>query len=327
MQLDGGIGKHVAATSLLKYLKSLYDKVYTFSSHPYIFQGISDRSFGMATACGYEDYFMNADAVYYPTPYRNNDFRMKKTSLQKAFFESINFSYDNSIPELIFRHDEIEIAKRIKKELGNFIIVQFSGGWLPNEQADKPMLMAKNYSLEKAENFVKLFRAKYKNINILNFSFLEESNIKGTIQLRLSTMQWFAVLKYAALSFIGIDSSLQHAGNAVNKNGLVLWGATDPKTFGYEYHKNITGKCHYNNQHCQRPYFVPSSDFDSLNMIHQCDRKSCINIDEREILESISQILGDSNIYKDEKTIDISKIISTQTAWRPKNKQNCNCKG
>ena len=51
----------------------------------------------------------------------------------------------------------------------------------------------------------------------------------------------FMILAKYCLSFICIDSSLQHmcSNKNFNKKGLVLWGTSQPSMFGYETNINI----------------------------------------------------------------------------------------
>ena len=43
-------------------------------------------------------------------------------------------------------------------------------------------------------------------------------------------------------TFIAIDSFLPHLAHLIGKKGIVLWGQSDPKHFGYEENMNLTKK-------------------------------------------------------------------------------------
>jgi hypothetical protein len=64
-------------------------------------------------------------------------------------------------------------------------------------------------------------------------------NYENTLKMNFElTLQYFILSKFC-LTFISIDSALQHfaSNERLNKKGIVLWGETLPKHFGYK--KNI----------------------------------------------------------------------------------------
>ncbi len=284
LQGEGGIGKQIASTALVLELKKRYEKVYVFSPYPDLFWGIADRSFTFEVPYGYQDYFDNADDVFYPSPYRDNEFRKHNINLCKAYFRCCGFEYNGEMPKLILKSAEIELAKKIKKDIGTFVLVQFHGGvspYNPNQPQSQPKII-KNFPMELAEKLTAKIKEKYK-CQVVNFHLPNENGVKGTLEINLPYRQWFALMQEAE-TFIGIDSTLQHAAAAIGKQGVVLWGGTDPKMYGYEMHKNISGDCE--TIHCTRPYFVPSSDIVE-NTVFECPSKKCMNIDVEKIMNEI----------------------------------------
>jgi hypothetical protein len=305
LQTEGGIGKMIACTALVKKLKKIYEKVFVFTGYPDIFWGLADRSFLTQIDYGYEDYFKNADDVFFPSPYRDWEFRDARINLCHSYFKNCGLEYNNDGPELILKQREIDLAKKIKKEIGTFIIVQLHGGKSPYNagQPTQPNKIAKDYPVELAEKLVDEIKKKY-NIQVVNMHLPGEYPLKGTLEIKLPTRQWYALLNEAE-TFIAIDSNLQHAGAALRKKGIVLWGATNPKMFGYKIHDNIIGEC--KDIHCTRPYFVPSSDIKE-NQIFECPDKKCMKISTNEIIKKLPAI---KNIQS--PTIQLNQHI-------------CNCK-
>lgn len=284
LQGQGGIGKQIASTSLITELKKNYEKIYVFSSYPDIFWGLVDRSFAFEVPYGYQDYYEKADDIFFPSPYRNSNFRKQKINLCESYYQCLNLEYKDQQPQIILKSAEIELAKKIKKDIGTFIIVQFHGGVSPyNSNQPKPQpKIIKNYPNELAEKLVEEIKKKY-DIQIVNMHLPGENGIKGTLEINLPYRQWFALLMEAE-TFIGIDSTLQHAAAGLGKKGIVLWGGTHPKMYGYEIHTNISGECE--NIHCTRPYFVPSSDIVE-NQIYECPSKKCMNIPVEKIMQEL----------------------------------------
>jgi hypothetical protein len=285
LQLEGGIGKMIAATCLITELKKRYKKVFVFSAYPDIFWGICDRSFAANNVpYAYEDYYQKADDVFFPSPYRDHDFRAHRISLCEAFYKCCGFKYNGELPQLNLKKTEIELAKKIKKDIGSFVIIQFHGGKSPYtaNQQNKKNIIVKDYPVDLAEKLVNEIKKKHK-VQVVNMHLQNEYPIKGALDIHLPVRRWFALLNEAD-DYICIDSNLQHAGAALKRPGIVLWGGTDPNMFGYKLHKNIAGDC--KNIHCTRPYFVPSSDIVE-SQIFECPDKKCMEIQPEEIIKHI----------------------------------------
>lgn len=302
LQGEGGIGKQIASTCLIPELKKKYEQIYVFSSYPDIFWGLADRSFAFEVPYGYQDYYQKADDIFFPSPYRNSDFRKQRISLCESYYKCLNFEYKGQQPKIILKSAEIDLAKKIKKDIGTFIIVQFHGSVSPYNQPNQPSpqhRIIKDYPKELAEELVQEIKKKY-DIQVVNMHLPNENPIEGTLEIKLNYRQWFALLTQAE-TFVGIDSTLQHAGAALGKKGIILWGGTHPKMYGYNMHTNIMGECE--TIHCTRPYFVPSSDIVE-NQIYECPTKKCMNI-------SIDKILKELKITNKivKSTIDLNQHI------------------
>ena len=103
----------------------------------------------------------------------------------------------------------------------------------------------KDYPRHLAQELVNKIKDKYPDIAILNYSLPNEAsyNLKNCVQIEAPFLFYVALLQYCK-TFIAIDSSLQHfAANRHNdKQGVILWGATDPKCLGYKKNINITNR-------------------------------------------------------------------------------------
>ena len=315
LKIEGGIGKNVAGTCVIKELKKKYKKIVIFASYPQVFENLVDRTLPLEFPFGYEDFYSKADDIFFLEPYRINDFWKQRISLMEAFCRTCEIEYTDKIhSELFFNQQEIALANSIKNDVGNYIVVQFCGGIPPNPSEIPKKFMAKDYPIELAEEFVKKFKAKYPNIAILNFNYSHEYRIKDTVIINAPTKSWFKIMGNA-LSSVMIDSSGQHASFAQNKKIVSLWMATNPKTFGYNYHTNLEGDCDLNNPRCQRPYFGNLSSDITTAGIWECPTKLCSKtIYPDKIIDNISEILGEPKLYKDVTSkIDLSKVVYQKT--------------
>ena len=309
IQMEGGLGKQIALSSLIPYFVDKYEQIIVVSSHPIVFEHNPNvyRALSFTTPHAYEDYFKDADDIVYPCGYRDSDFRKRRIHLIEAACNSINIPYQPEImkPQMYLTESEKEIVKEFKEKLGSYIIVQAHGG--RGVQGGSPAnVMAKDYNIMRMEAVVDGLSKLYPTVNVINYAFSNETTIRGTINLDFSIPIWLGLLQESEV-FISIDSSLQHMSAINNKKGIVLWGATDPKCFGWEHNINLKGSCSFNDLHCTRPYFVPSLDLKSDGNVWECSTKECMRIDPNRILDEIRTF--DINIKKIPSE-DIKKYVS-----------------
>lgn len=155
------------------------------------------------------------------------------------------------------------IAEQIKSEIAkkgfnDFVIVQFSGGqsplvqvpvvdgkqdWskVPYDYQNEPL--KRHYPIEKATEFLSLFHKEHPKTAVIAYQLPNEPTPAGDFIFKL-TVPYLAYYELAkdALGVIAIDSSLQHLVAGITK-AVVIWGHSEPKSFGYSYNKNIVQDC------------------------------------------------------------------------------------
>jgi hypothetical protein len=118
-------------------------------------------------------------------------------------------------------------------KISPFIIVQFSGGELNQPNYSNIM---RDY--KRGQELIDKIKQLNPNINIIVFGH-DNMDYQNVLKINFElTEQYFVLAKYC-VTFISIDSALQHfaSNQNINKKGIVLWGETSPINFGYE--KNI----------------------------------------------------------------------------------------
>jgi hypothetical protein len=108
---------------------------------------------------------------------------------------------------------------------------------------------------------------------VLQLSLPTERELDGTFKIILRNQNnqpvvtpirlWFAILAQCDY-FLGIDSFGQHAWAALSRlpgrddkqkhKSVVLWGATNPNSFSYQIHKDLTVSAKCETPHCMRPF-------------------------------------------------------------------------
>jgi len=283
--IEGGLGKHIMFTALLKLLEEKHgERVGIVCAYPDIFKNHP------SVACAWDiseldkskNFKMLTDNLIYSEPYKGNFYLTDRIHLLKHWCDELGVPYSPELmPHVEVPYDVEMEAKITAKQLGDFIIVQFTGGQPPlmyekNMQYNlNEMIVQRNYPYPLAKNLVQKIREKYPTLNIVDFSLPNEyPQLQGTIRQYNHYMKYIALIQHAK-TFIGIDSSLAHMAAAKNKPGIVLWGGTSFYKFGWKLHKNITN---YNN-------ITPFNPNDP----------SYIAIDYLKIIEELDKFMADSN--------------------------------
>ncbi len=198
-------------------------------------------------------FFNNYWNVFYNEPYRSN-FLKGDCHIIDYWRQMYDLPDNNDRRPNFFINErrEKELEKDIMK-LGKFILVQFTGG---------QSVKIENYDLENAgrnynqgQEVVNLLREALPGVNIIVFGHNNEqepllntmafNNFGGNPKF-VDKIDFMILAKYC-VSFISIDSALQHmcANKSFNKKGVVLWGTSKPEMFGYENNTNITSEYPY----------------------------------------------------------------------------------
>lgn len=296
--VEGGLGRHVFFTALIPELakdkKIMVMSSYTdvFENNPYVY-----RSLNRGTPYVWEDVVTDEKYnIKYSDPYFDDAFIKRKSHVIESWARQLGIEYTKNMkPELYFHKALKDDVKKFKQDIGPFIIVQFSSGQSPfnmnPNQQFKWTGFQRNYPIEEATWLIKMIKEEYPGITIINYSLPNEGyGIEGTTFYNLPSLFYAALLEEAE-TFIGINSSLTHYGGALNKKGIVLWGGTSHRQWGYEIHTNLYGECSYNTLCCSRPYLRDLGDFNAAGNRWNCQEPTCMNIEAVEVFDSFNSIL------------------------------------
>ena len=300
INIDGGIGRVITALpALLKYHQNHLNEEWYISimGWDYIPLGIpqlQERSFNPDTKGVWENYFMRADEIVSPEPYRLPNFYKGKISLAEAFDEIINETEEHddlNYETLNLSHSEIRKGQETiyrayetqKKE--KTIVINPYGSTAQicplGVYDDSLRSLPENMFIQICE----LLAEDY-NIIYMGYSYLlpEDNKVVYVPQPDLHIRDWMGVIAQVDY-FVGCDTVGQHIARATGTKGCVIMGGTDAVNMSYpDYFRVIQRK---------KPVYSPMriSSFQS-NLAERLN-KECIEYTESEILDIYEKIKED----------------------------------
>jgi hypothetical protein len=241
--VEGGVGKCTAFTALIPELRKKSEvQIYT----PYIdcFAGNPDVKLALEQTLPIQDpRIMQSDNIYYCEPYKSN-FQFGKQHIIESYCEHHGVKYSPSMkPKLYTEQHKDSVDKWLKdKEIGKYILIQFSGGQpragfnFSNQYTN--INPNRNYQPFLAQQVINYLKEEYKDTTIIDCTLPNEPGYLNTIKCDLHWAQIHELLKNAK-GFVSIDSCLQHFSASVEKAGVVIWGSTRWTQFGYSHNKNL----------------------------------------------------------------------------------------
>jgi len=285
--LEGGLGKHVAATAVAKAIKNNHPdrKLVVVCAYPEIFLNLNfvDRVYRIGNApYFYQDYIEGKDSLIFKhEPYFSTDHILKKSSLIESWCKVYNLEYRGELPELVFNLRQKQYGVNKWSRERPIMVIQTNGGPLTDQPY--PYSWTRDIPYLTAQDLVYHFSNDY---HIIQIARNEANRLQGVefINEPMSNMELFSLLLMSQKEIL-IDSALQHASAALGKKSTVLWVATSPKVFGYEMHNNIQANL-------PQDVKLPDSylfDYNFNGTIHECPLLDDNIFDINEIIASVNQ--------------------------------------
>jgi hypothetical protein len=262
--LQGGIGKHIAATAVARAIKNNHPdrKLIVICAYPDIFINLSfvDRVLTLGnTSYFYQEYIQDKDSIiFHHEPYYTTNHIHKRKKLIENWCEMHNLKFNGELPELKFNKLQFDISKTVWSRKKPLMVLHTNGGMMTTDA--KPYAWTRDMPTDLAQELVDHYKKDYHILQItkVNSPKLKDAeHIYATPQQSLSLMEVFSIFLHSKKRIL-IDSSMQHATAAMKRKSTVLWNGTSPKVFGYDLHDNICTDIPYN-------FKLPSSylfDFD-----------------------------------------------------------------
>ena len=240
--IEGGLGKNIAATSLISFIKQKYEdrKLILVVSYPEIFLNFPEvtRVYQVGnTPYFYQDYVKNKDTlVFRHEGYFQNGHINKEQHLIESWCQLLDLEYTNQKPVLLLNLVQQRMAQLWQREKP-VMLIQTNGGPISDERVyswtrDIPPLVA-----------AEIVRHFLKDYHIIQICRNEKEAIPGVeaIYQPLSNFELITALAVSEKRVL-IDSSLQHAAAGLDLPSTVLWIGTSYKVFGYDTHNNIQAR-------------------------------------------------------------------------------------
>ena len=250
--LQGGIGKHVAATAVARVIKNNHPdrKLIVVCAYPDIFINLPfvDRVFTLGnTSYFYQEFVQDKDSIlFHHEPYYTTNHIHKRKKLIENWCDMYGLKYSGEQPELKFNKLQYDISKSFWGRKKPIMFLHTNGGMMTNDA--KPYAWTRDMPVDVAQELVDHYKKDYHiyQVTKLNSPKLQGAeHIFATQQQSLSLMELFSILLHSKKRIL-IDSCLQHAAAAMKRKSTVLWNGTSPKVFGYDLHENICTDIPYN---------------------------------------------------------------------------------
>lgn len=266
--IEGGLGKNIAATSILPSIKTKYPnrKVIIVASYPEIFLNnpyvYRVYRIGM-TSYFYDDYIKDKDTIVFKhEPYFETGHILKKKHIINSWCDIFEIEYTNQKPALYFNMVQKMVATLWSRQKP-IMILQTNGGSLQDNRLGYSW--TRDMPMDIAISIVNQFKNDY---HILQICKETSPIIQGAEQVTrsMSNMEFLSMLMMSEKRVL-IDSSLQHAAAAFGLSSTVLWIGTSPNNFGYDIHNNIKAKEPRGNIKMIDSYLF---DYSFDGVLHEC---------------------------------------------------------
>jgi hypothetical protein len=249
--VQGGIGKHVAATAVARAIKANYPgrKLIVVCAYIDIFINLPyvSRVYQLGnTNYFYQNYVQGKDSIiFYHEPYYTNDHIHKKLPLIENWCKMHNLKYNGEKTDIRYNTLQKNAAQQYWKREKPIMVLHTNGGLMSTDA--KPYSWTRDMPADTAQAVVDHYYRDYNIIQVtkINSPKLERvEHLFATPEAALNLMELFSLLMFSKKRLL-IDSCMQHAAAALDKKSTVLWNGTSPKVFGYKIHDNISTQIPY----------------------------------------------------------------------------------
>jgi hypothetical protein len=244
--VQGGLGKHIAASAVAKCIKNNHPnrKLIVVSVYTDVFMNLPfvDRVYQLNnTNYFYQNYIENQDSlIFHNEPYFTTDHIHKKLPLIQTWCKMYGLNYNGETPELIFNPLQKKLSKEVwVKDKKPTMVIHTNGGLITQDA--KPYMWARDMPFDIAQQIVDKYHKKYTIYQATKMNspkLINATPIQFDQETQLSTLEFLSLILHSDKRVL-IDSCLQHAAAALKLPSVVLWNGTSPKVFGYDMHTNI----------------------------------------------------------------------------------------
>lgn len=233
LNIEGGIGKNVAATGAVKVAHKEGHQVDVLTAHPSIWLGNPNvnKILDFNSLRYFTDELKEYDKLIFHDPYREQDFIQNKSDLSATFNLMVNGKAESVKPEIYLNKAECSKVRQILSGFEKPILAfQTNGGHVQGYS------WSRDLPLEEVVDVLNEFADEYELIHLRANGQLEINGVKHTTDLNIR--ECLVILQESDKRLL-IDSIYQHAAAAMGLKSTVVWVATEVEKFGYAMHDNI----------------------------------------------------------------------------------------
>ncbi len=287
--IEGGLGKHIAATAVARCIKSNHEEreLIIVCSYPEVFLNLDfvSRVYRHGnTPYFYQTYIKGQDfLIFKHEPYFTTSHIKKESALIENWCNLYDLEYNGELPEINFNFRQQQFNQNLWYRNKPIFLIQTNGGPLDNQPY--PYVWTRDIPHYLLDAIISEFKDQYHIIQVcrderqaINSEFVE------VVYKPMSNMELFGLVNQSSKRLL-IDSSLQHAAVALNKPSTVLWIGTSPKIFGYDLHRNIISNLDDDEFNLPDSYLF---DYNFIGTLHECpvtDQTTMFDI--REVIDTI----------------------------------------
>lgn len=258
---EGGLGKIIASTAVLKFIQEKYPEhkiiVLTpwaemFLNNPRVYRVYKSGN----TPYFYKDYLEGRNSIVLKNePYFNTGHLYNQQHLIKSWCELHDLPFDGDTkPELYFNDVEKQNYASNLQSDKPIMVLQTNGG--PYDQ-DRGYCWTRDLPHNQAQILVNELSKIYKILHITRPKCLPLQGVERVDNV--PNKRTFISLLLKSQKRLLIDSCLQHAAAAFDLPSTVCWVGTSPTVFGYDMHTNIQPNANKTNK---GPQMIDSLFFD-----------------------------------------------------------------
>ena len=245
-QVQGGLGKHIAATAVAQVIKRTYPErelivvcawPELWASLPFVY-----RVFPLGnTQYFYEEYVDGKDSLFFiQEPYFTTTHINKTHKLVESWCMAYGLEYKGEQPMLKINPEQKKAIRNFyepKFEGKPLLLMHTNGGLYTNE---RPFCWSRDMPIEVAQKVANHFK---KTHFVMQITRPASPKVEGAFvrNEQLSNTELVGLLELTDKRLL-IDSSLQHGAAAFSLPSTVLWNATSSVIFGHNLHDNIQAK-------------------------------------------------------------------------------------
>jgi len=286
-QIEGGLGKSIMATAIVKVIKKRYKNanLIVITGYPDIFLNNPDvfeiHNINQINGLYLKLIKDQKCKIFTEDPYRNSDFITEQSiPLLKTWCKIYGLNYNNEQPQIYLTQPEIDYFTPFYKTDKPILAIQPHGG---------PEGLGYQYSWTRdipsinVNEIIEYYKDDY---TIIHIKRPDQIIYENTLQA-LDGFRSIAILLQIADKRLLIDSFTQHLASALNKKSTVCWISTKPEIFGYKHNINIKS-----NPFTKEPNLV-SAIYNPFNLSQDISSIPYNNLNEifdtNKIIESINK--------------------------------------